>query len=304
MEARRRACVVGAILADAATTPMHWVYDQDKLAAAIGDNSPYFFPDPQCPFYKVEPGSISPYGAEYMALAQGLNESKGAFDSSVLVKIFSQYFSKWEGYKNHTVKSFEQNVADSKSYPEVADADDTQAACLVKAPLIAAAFSHTADFEAHALKTIHLTQLHDLPCAVGIVASKLIGHALKGDDVASAISKTMEDAAVDEEVKKAMRDVLDSQNSDAIATGKEWGISCALPAAFKVALLIALQAKSFEEGVAMNIRVGGDNCSRAIFLGGLLAAAGLSPPEQEWCAKVSDWDNMTKTLTSLLTHFD
>eukprot|EP00049_Salpingoeca_infusionum_P017599 m.353612 g.353612 ORF g.353612 m.353612 type:complete len:324 (+) comp16805_c0_seq1:85-1056(+) len=301
MSAARRACVVGAILGDAATTPLHWIYNQEHLAEAIGKESPIFFPRPQVKFYEANVGDLSPYGGEFMALAKGLDASQGVFDASVAVKIMSDYFSQWAGYKNHTVKTFEANVADGKSFPEVADVDDTQAACLVKAPLIAVAFAQKGDFSEDALNTIKLTQLHDLPCAVGLAASKLIAHALAGDSLDESIAKVLADGTVDEDVKAGIQTVLAAKDADPIAQGLEWGISCALPAAFQVALLIAIQSETFEQAIETNIRVGGDNCSRAIFLGGLMGAL-KGAPEAEWSPRVTQWEEINTALSSLLAH--
>lgn len=57
--------------------------------------------------------------------------------------------------------------------------------------------------------------------------------------------------------------------------GCAMGLSCGMPGALLTSLVIALNCpnQTFEEIVKMNILVGGDNCSRSIFLGALYACS-------------------------------
>lgn len=56
-EQKVRGCVLGALLADAATTPLHWIYDVNALKTTLNEanalDAPEFFPTPKVPFYKV-----------------------------------------------------------------------------------------------------------------------------------------------------------------------------------------------------------------------------------------------------------
>jgi hypothetical protein len=59
---RARSAILGAFVADAATMPLHWIYDRDQLKSIIGDkaSTPEFFNPPSCPFYNSEknPGML------------------------------------------------------------------------------------------------------------------------------------------------------------------------------------------------------------------------------------------------------
>lgn len=54
--------IAGAALADAASMPLHWIYDVPKLTALVGDKDPAFFDPPSCPFYAYDAGRNTPYG--------------------------------------------------------------------------------------------------------------------------------------------------------------------------------------------------------------------------------------------------
>lgn len=54
--------IAGGALADAASMPLHWIYDVPKLTELIGDADPAFFDPPSCPFYAYDAGRNTPYG--------------------------------------------------------------------------------------------------------------------------------------------------------------------------------------------------------------------------------------------------
>lgn len=71
--------------------------------------------------------------------------------------------------------------------------------------------------------------------------------------------------------------------NDVVAT---FGSSCAMPGALQGALVAASRAGGYEAGVRSNMLAGGDNASRACYLGALLGAAAGGPPAA-WAAKLT-----------------
>jgi hypothetical protein len=66
--------VVGACVADAATRPVHWVYDRSVIESTIGGNpNPEFWPTSLSPFYTLETGKRSCYNDESMVMLQSLS---------------------------------------------------------------------------------------------------------------------------------------------------------------------------------------------------------------------------------------
>jgi hypothetical protein len=53
------AFVLGAFVADAATMPLHWIYDVAQIKQLVGDGAPTFFHPPSCPFYDVRQPTTS-----------------------------------------------------------------------------------------------------------------------------------------------------------------------------------------------------------------------------------------------------
>jgi hypothetical protein len=72
---RAKAAILGAICADAACRPLHWVYDTDAIKRYVIELSPLgnpeFLPDNRSPFYSVPTGELSPYGGALLASLEG-----------------------------------------------------------------------------------------------------------------------------------------------------------------------------------------------------------------------------------------
>lgn len=62
-----------------AATPLHWIYDQSKVAdlASKAGGCPEFYPTSQCPFYTVDTGSTSAYGDQVVVTLKSVAEQKG-----------------------------------------------------------------------------------------------------------------------------------------------------------------------------------------------------------------------------------
>lgn len=178
------AAVHGAVVADAASMPLHWTYDRAKFLEIVGDKEPVFFPAPSgtSPFYHdgTRPGEPTDklYEASYMTWTwadacceghYGLGDQSPTGDSlvgmipivqklprdaevdgSALALCLFEWISSYTGYKTHQQKEFAKNMTEGKTtFPEMA-ADNTQTECFVKGVLGAARFSSGANFDASA----------------------------------------------------------------------------------------------------------------------------------------------------------
>jgi hypothetical protein len=66
VQQRAVASVVGSAVGDAATRPVHWLYDRAKLEATIGTSDPAFWPESISPYYTLPTGRRSCYNGEPM----------------------------------------------------------------------------------------------------------------------------------------------------------------------------------------------------------------------------------------------
>lgn len=94
IQQRAVAAVIGASVADAATRPLHWLYDRTKLESIIEDNDPAFWPNNLSPFYSIPTGKRSCYNDMSYCLLRSLPRDK--MKSSVLkdyVESLKDFFS-------------------------------------------------------------------------------------------------------------------------------------------------------------------------------------------------------------------
>ena len=87
-----RGAIIGAIVGDAAARPLHWIYKQDELQAAILDKDKNkltdfaFLSENKCPYYELPTGSNSCYGDEFIATLLSIANNNNKFD----IKTFKQ----------------------------------------------------------------------------------------------------------------------------------------------------------------------------------------------------------------------
>ena len=131
-QARER-MIVGSILADVATTPLHWIYDQADVAAKVAANGgeAAFYLPMSCPFYKAEVGDMSPYGNEVAPFLRSMGKKGGNLDGSDAGVKTYEHFKGHGGYINHCVKDFLKNRDEGKPI-EDCGADDHQVRCTDK----------------------------------------------------------------------------------------------------------------------------------------------------------------------------
>lgn len=79
LAARGRGAVLGCLVADAAATPSHWVYDASKLAEHLktATKGPAFCTPPANQFYTTAPGAQSCYGDQTVVLLESLVANGG-----------------------------------------------------------------------------------------------------------------------------------------------------------------------------------------------------------------------------------
>ena len=69
--------LLGGIVADAASRPLHWIYSDKKLKSYIkGKKDIAFFKENKCPFYSVPLGRNSGYGDMAQVMFQTIITSK------------------------------------------------------------------------------------------------------------------------------------------------------------------------------------------------------------------------------------
>jgi ADP-ribosylglycohydrolase len=119
---RGQQAILGALVADAATTGMHWLYDQARIrelapqapefrnpAAADYEGVPGYFAHP-----KKQAGDLSQYGEQSMVMLRCLANNNGSYDQAQYQSAFCEHFGyggDYIGYIDKATRGTLNNVA-------------------------------------------------------------------------------------------------------------------------------------------------------------------------------------------------
>lgn len=115
IQTRARNLVLGALVADAATMGLHWLYDQDRIRAVAPLSPEFTGPDPShfegFPAFFAHGGRASgeqsQYGEQVLVMARALVANEGRYEQSVYADHFRAHFGyggKYVGYIDHATR--------------------------------------------------------------------------------------------------------------------------------------------------------------------------------------------------------
>jgi len=307
MKFRAASAISGALLADAATMPLHWIYDPQKISNLTRDQDPAFFLTPSCPFYSTARfpghyslGQSSPYGEQMAAYVTFLVERNGSWDTMAFHSFYLDFLKHYGGRLDHASRGF------LESGGKVAP-DDAQANAFEKAPLAVAlkAAGRISSVGPLLEKMIRSTQDNAQSVKYGLALGRALEAAVvPGATLEDCIEALTADGA-DHDVRRHVASAMAAKGLDA----NEWSASlngilgCAFPGSFLMPVKIMIDSldistsQRFEWAIRRNIMVGGDQCSRAIFLGSLFAALDPASIPPQWRRAMSGYDEMFEKAT-------
>ncbi|KXZ52342.1 hypothetical protein GPECTOR_10g975 [Gonium pectorale] len=370
---RAKAAILGGLLADAASMPLHWIYDvpkmQELLASKSREATPEFFPEPSCPFYKHPFGALSPYGHELIPLLTSMADNGGELDEHKYAEALHRYFTvtEPEAYRNKSVRSVVAGWEEGRRGREVGDKDDFQANCFAKPghagngysdePLersamggrtrggrgalsaskgvLVARYAGKPELRSKVEAAIRVQQNNDAAVAYGTAGALILEKVVLGHTVEEALAWAVSEGGLPADLKALVERAVGTRTtplreltyepvsymnemvSKHMAIKDElppfslavWcnGPACGNPAAFTNVAMAAAHFGSeagrdaYVAGVRANLMAGGDNCSRSLLIGALLAAqGGVSSLPAEWIAQVSKWAEYEALVDKLL----
>ncbi|GFR43427.1 hypothetical protein Agub_g4508, partial [Astrephomene gubernaculifera] len=336
---RAKAAILGGLLADAASMPLHWIYDVPKLQSLLESKSrqdtPEFFPEPSCPFYKHPFGSLSPYGHELVPLLQSMAENGGELDAEKYSEALYHYFTHTqpEAYRNKSVRSVVAAWEEGRRGTQCGDEADFQANCFAKACILVARYAGQPQLRERVEAAVRVQQNNDQAVAYGFAGALILEKVVLGHSVSEALEWAAAEGVLPGDASALVGRALGSRNAPLKELTYEpapymaemvskhmalrdslppfslavWcnGPACGNPAAFTNVAMAAAHfgssSNSYVEGVRANMVAGGDNCSRSLLIGALLAAeGGLSCLPPDWSSQVSEWGRYEQLVDRLL----
>ena len=324
---RAKAGLLGAVLADVATMPLHWHYDKgeilrklrkepngplqaltgllfaDKSPLDLDALAPEFFEPPGNMFYTYAPGTLSPYGAEAAGLVRSVAKH-GALVPEKYAEESAAEFRAYPGRLNSISKTYLAQWDAGARWPSCGVAGDTQAHCLVRVPCIVARYAGKPELRTAVADAVSVHQAHPAPGDYALAYAALLERIVLGASLADALKWAAFDKAnpLYDEQRKMAQDALAELGNDSRDIVSKYGVSCSLPGPFVGPLAIVFGASGdFTAAVRANIVAGGDSCSRAAVVGGLCGAAGgMAALPPAWRAKVNDWQELEAAADAIV----
>ncbi len=286
----KSAALLGALVADAATLGVHWIYDPARIAQ-VADGNPAFVPIDGANFEGVpayfahgarKDGDLSQYG-EVLALAIRSIATAGDFDVSAYQEAFVAHFGaggSYTGYIDRPTRGALENIAADQRAPS--GTDDDQHPALATLPAIIARYHGESALNAQAKAAMQVTNVNAAADHYAGIFIDLLVDILSG----TPLQQALKGAATREPLLQA---ALDSEEASSTAYGEITGRACHLHQGMPLAFHILARTENYQSAVEANILAGGDNCGRSILIGSLAGAAyGLSDIPLEWILNTND----------------
>ncbi|RLN14020.1 hypothetical protein BBJ28_00022620 [Nothophytophthora sp. Chile5] len=286
---------------------LHWIYDGEKLkelVASRGAAGPEFFEPPSCPFYSYTAGALSPYGDEIFPLLKDVAE-RGEFVPEEFATVSYHAAKAYKGRLNSVFKEMVVKGDAGKKYPELASpSKDLHGG--IKAPVLVARYY--ADTSLLVQKAREAARVHEIGAEAedaAVAMALLVQQVVLGASVADAIAALGRSEEISADTRTIVQGVLDAVKaktfSGATAAIDHFGKSCTLPGVLEGSLYVLLTSSGYVEALRTNMAAGGDNCSRAIVIGAVTAAAqGSDAVPAEWKQKTTTFSEIETLAAKLI----
>jgi len=317
---RIQTAIRGAVVADAATMGLHWIYEPAVLLkrAEKKVEAPEFATPPQPNYYSsteypqhYKAGMSSPYGELLIHTSQhvasvGPDHLSGATTSKALHKWATFFGGRPDAALTKFMESYKENNMTDKSEDEYicCGADDNQAMVYAKVVPVTCLFAGRPELSDKLEQVIRAHQNNDMAVEFGLASAGLLEAVLLGaptlgealamcyehetkhgtKPVQQAYDRARAAAATGDSLEQTLLKLSHEmmQNEPDSPMYDYVGRSCSLPQAFVGPLALFYKPDmSYVKAVRENILAAGDNCSRSIFIGAVYGALEGEVPS-EW----------------------
>lgn len=281
----RVAAILGALIADAASLGLHWLYDPQRIAQ-IEKTRGLVFLQPDANDYAdtrgyfahgaKTAGDASAYGELCLLMLRHLAQCP-AFNRMQYQIEYCSHFGPGGAYIGYVDSPTRQTLhrllsLKAEEFPEISGADDDQFSALSALPALVAA--HTGSQQSLTGKVEHVVRLtHDNDTAVAAAqyTSAVLWQVLKGDPLPQALKDALPHAGLT--LAPLVEEALCAGELDSLALGKRFGSACHVLEGVPIIAYLAQHAADYRSAIEENIRIGGDSCGRSIMLGAIVAAS-------------------------------
>ena len=308
---------LGATVADAATRPLHWVYDPKKLKSYIkGKKEIVFLKKNKSPFYSIKTGKVSGYNDIGQVMFKTLIQTKKkseilkVFKRNIIInfgpgsaywrnlKIRKKYKKiKWKKPLNgpwihQNVLETIQNIKMKKSTTGGTKVNESDGYC---AALPYYLFNNNEKDLKRVIKSVANSKINE---TYALAKLKIISLANdnKKDPIRFFLRKYKRNRYF-KDVINNIKKVLRAKRENHTKTVRKFGKACSYPGTFMGSIHAMITSNNYKSAINKTIKAGGCNCSRANFVGAYFAALkGYKNIPSKWIKKTLPAKNILKYI--------
>ena len=292
-------------MADAATRPLHWVYNQKKLLSFIKGKKDFtFLKKNKSPFYRIKTGKVSGYNeigqVMFKTLVEGHQDIEERFKKNI-TKNFGPGSIYWKNLnlraKYRKVKDWRgiikgpwihqniietvRNIKSKKKLTGGKKVNESDGYC---AALPYFLYGYNLKDVKKIISTVTVSKIS---LKYALAKFYLIDLALKGckdpiNEFMKIFKKNSYFKSVVEDIKKVKK--LKSKPHPLVV--KKLGMACSYPGTFNSSIHSIINSTNYKGAILKTIKAGGCNCSRVNFIGAYFAALkGVGTIPKSWIRK-------------------
>ncbi|MBN9125126.1 MAG: hypothetical protein BGO99_13045 [Nitrosospira sp. 56-18] len=277
------AAILGALVADAASLGLHWLYDPDRISRIAADRGLVFLP-PDMDDYSGAKGYFA-HGGKNTGDSSGYGETcllmlnhlarHGSFDRVAYQTELRSCFGPggtYVGYIDSPMRTTLHALLllEPAAFPVASGADDDQHLALAALPALVALHDGSQDgLMDRVEEVVRITNDNALAVAAGQCAAAALYNMLRGEPAAQALANALPFAG--SVLGPLLAEALAMTTLDGVAAAQRFGPACHVAEGLPVIFHIAQRAPDYRSAVESNIRAGGDSCGRSIMLGAMAA---------------------------------
>jgi len=308
---------LGATVADAATRPLHWVYDPKKLKSYIkGKKEITFLKQNKSPFYSIKTGNVSGYNDVGHVMCKTLVTTKKKSEifknfKKNIIKNFGPGSAYWRNLKlrkkykkikwkkpmngpwiHQNILETIKNIKAKKSITGGIKVNESDGYC---AALPYYLYDNNEKDLKKVIKSVANSKINE---TYAMAKLKIIDLAANGEKspIQTFVRKYKKNRYF-KDVITNVKKVLKHKNQNHISVVKKFGKACSYPGTFMGSVHAMITSKTYKDAVYKTIKAGGCNCSRANFVGAYFAALkGYENIPKSWITKTLPAKNILKYI--------
>ena len=296
---------LGATVADAASRPLHWVYNQKKLSIYIKGKKDFsFLKKNKSPFYVIKTGRVSGYNeigqVMFNTLLEGHKNIESRFKKNILkdfgpgskywknLKLRSKYkkVKDWRGiikgpWIHQNIIETVNNIKLKKKISGGVKVNESDGFCATL-PY----FLYGFDFKS-VEKIFKIVTDSKISLKYALAKFYLIDFALKGaKDPINEFIKRFNSNSFFKGIVNDIKKIKKFKSKFDPTVVKKLGMACSYPGTFNSSIYTIINSKNYKDAILKTIKSGGCNCSRANFTGAYFAALkGVNSIPTNWIRK-------------------